>query len=250
LEHAERPLFNLIGSWTQADMKRELELWASYARRRLDTVDVVEEGAALLDQRFGQTHAGAIARAADLELAAKGLPIWSEATDSLVPQSLEPWRIYAADDGKRESPGVGLMYRYCHASENAPLTLYLYNAGLCDIKPGIDDSRFAGMVRQTLSDIDIAARSRGDSIEWLTEPLVTKLGSERDLEVQFVSSTWMLATKDGEKYASALSIRGFRGHLLKIRMTGTVAYFDSDTGQTEIDAHNMELVEFVQQLGP
>jgi hypothetical protein len=250
LEHAARPSFNLIGSWKQADIQVELELWKSFAVRGFNAEAAVEAGKTLFEERFGRALDEAIARAAEPALAARGLPIWNVATGSLVPQSLGPWRIYATEDNERQGAGLGNTYQYRQSGEDAPLTMYVYNQGEAGIEAGIGDPRLANALVRTLRDIEAAAQSRGDAIEMLMEPAVEVLRTPRGTEIQFVSSAWNVVTRDGERKTSAVSMTGFRGNILKIRLTGSETYLGSEGGRAAVTASNADVASFVEMFGP
>jgi hypothetical protein len=250
LEHRDKPQFNLTGSWKQADLQAEMELWTSFVSQQLDTVDVIDAVTALLEDRFGQTVGNATVRASDMELASQGLPVWNEATGSLVPQTLGSWQIYSAQDNERQVPGMGITYHYRHPTVDAPLTLYVFNNCLDHILPGISDPRIANVFSQSLHDIETFANLQGSKIEWLTDPLVETLRSRRESEISLVATTWNIAPKDGARTTSALSITGFCGHLLKFRMTAAEAYFEHDDGLAEVCELNLDVADFMEFFGP
>ena len=248
LEHREHPPFNLIGSWTQPDMLAEMALWAKLRLACLDTADVIDTVTDILEQRFGLSYPSLIERASHPSLAGYGLPIWNQATDSLIPQCLSHWRIRGVTD--HESPGTGLSYAFDHPDVVSSLTLYIYDRCLRDLTPGLSDPRFAAEVAQCVAEINAFADWAGNEITWYIPPVRELTHSRSGTEVPFGTTTWLIVQPDGTRLIGALSMTVFRGHFLKVRCTTTEEYGNSDECQAAFKDLTYDLADFVELFGP
>lgn len=249
LDHGHRPSFNFVGSWKEADMRAELQLWRGLRSRGGDEVDAISEITRLFENRFGLSVESATSRATNPELARKGLPIWNAASECLVPQNLGPWRIAGMSANEPSLPGLGQSYFYRGPTEDTAVTMYLYDQGLEGITAELTDPRFAQIFGQALADIEQASRARSEAVEWLTEPLMEVVRSAHGAEIPFASTTWSIIRPQGPRQVGALSITGFYRQFLKIRLTGSESHFDTEEGQAEVTAFNLALADFVEEFG-
>lgn len=248
LDHHECPSFNLIGSWTTPDLQAERALWKAVRDDKLDDTEIVDQVTGLLEQRFGLPFDSMIERAMDPTLAERALPVWNQATESLLPQTLGHWRIKGMTDSKK--PGLGQSYAYRHTDADSTLTLYLYDHGLDDIEPGISDPRLRQEVATCIVDIETLADTMGSEITWYMQPSIEVIRSHSDTEIRFVSATWLIVDADRTRRVGAFSLTGFRRNFLKIRITGAEPFVESDEGQSDTSALNLDLAQFVEQFGP
>lgn len=248
LEHHEHPPFNLVGSWTTPDMTEELALWQRARGDCLDNDEVIDMVTVLLEQRLDLPYESMLERASDPALAKRGLPIWNRPSESLIPQALGKWRITGMTDYKK--PALGASYSYRHIDADSILSLYVYDHGLNDIQPGLSDPRFARALEICVDDIKSHARNTGCELNWYTQPIQEIVRSRHDTEIPFAATTWLSIKPDQTRDVGALSLTAFRSHFLKVRITCSEPFAESDDGQADIADLNLDLADYLEMYGP
>ena len=192
----------------------------------------------------------AIGLTSRLELATHHLPLWNAATCSLVPQVLGSFRILGATDNETSNPGLGHTIRFQPESGGRYLDLYIYGRSETVVPEGARNADVFNEFSAASRDIGIFAASRGLSLVSNHEAEIETIESERGTRVEFCADCWVLVNPVEEtRQLTALSIRGFRGHFLKIRYSAPEQFVNSEEGAAELAAINSDLAEFVELYG-
>lgn len=249
LEHREHPTSNLVGSWTDDDIRKETQLWRDVRDRSEDPVEAEQIISDLLEKAYGHSYQDAVRIGEAPELAALGLPVWNQETVSLVPSNLGSCLLFKTTDYEASDTGLGRSYSY-RSSDHEDITVYIYRKGYENLRAGIQDPRVASEFRIAASDIQKMEQLGLWKIQQAIGPFVETCSSPHDVPVQFLSLGVRLSVKDGAEHSSSLSLTGFRGCFLKIRYTTSVDFVDCPAGQASVAQINTDLADFVAHFGP
>lgn len=244
-EHAPR---NLLGSWTEADITAEIELWRSFQKRRFDESEVADEIVRRLQDEYDQCVDDALQDTTDPALATNGLPIWNPDVDALVPQTLDVLRICKAIVDQPDPLGRTYTYRYPDAP--AVASLIFYPKQWIGIAPALDDPRMADAFAGAAADMMELAENRGAKPIDSIGPEEERLEGEEGIVQQVVTQLVRYANPDGSGMDEYLTMAGFRGRYFKMRLTLPSAAQDDRPEWLDVQRFNSDLATFLAFYGP
>jgi hypothetical protein len=244
-DHGEHPSINIVGSWTMQDLEREIARWTDYAKRGLNEDKVLELLSAELADRFGKSWSEALEEGSSALLASVNMPIWNEICGVLLPQALGALRIYNAEKYSKQE--AGWSYNYRLNATNQTVSITIYDAGLDDIRNGVEDPRVAEEFKKSWLVMQQRFAVNGDELiaDSVQGPTTEVLTNSHGQQVLFGSLYVEVLGPDGIRRAEALSARGFRANILKVR------YTRSGICESDLDKHpglddiNRDLADFV-----
>jgi hypothetical protein len=244
-EHREHPPINLVGSWALPDLEREIARWNDYARRGLTEDEVLELLTADLAEHFGKPWPEALEEGTSALLASVNMPIWNENCGVLLPQALGALRIYHAEQYPTQE--TGWSYNYGLSATRQTLSITIYDAGFDDIQNGIDDPRVLEEFKKSWLVMQQRFAANTDEVlaDSVQGPDAEVLTSSHGQQVLFGSLYVEVLEPDGTRRAEALSARGFRGNILKIRYTRTDINESDPEKHPGLDDVNRDLADFV-----
>lgn len=242
--HGEQPSFNLVGSWTAPDLQRELERWQSYQARRLGEDEVLQLLNDELEDRFHRTWQDALEEGTSPLLAKVNMPIWSEETGSLLPQTLGSLRIFAAEE---HGCGLGWSYSYGSPETRQKATLIIFDAGLTNLADGLEDPRLRKQFDAAWIDLLAILQANGDRLVPGTTqgPSGETLIDSQGRQLLFGSVYAEVQDSSGSIRGEALSIRGFRRSFLEVRYTRRGLDRAEEGRHPGLDRINEALADFV-----
>ncbi len=247
LREQAHPKFNITGSWSDADIKAEIELWRQARRQGLGDVDIIDSIRDKLQARFGFDLASARAVASDPHLATLGLPVWNVLTGSLMPESLGRLRIEAVADYENETPGMGMGYSYRVADESHRADLYLFTAGQCGLGDSVDDRRVASRFATEWESFQLLLRTAEANQPTQQGPSLESLQDQMGSRFSLISAMASAPSSNGD-VMSCLSITAFCNVFLKVRVTFAALDYEDETiqdwVQQVVDAFNVDLAGF------
>jgi hypothetical protein len=214
IRNREHHAINLVGSWTDPDVAREIELWRSFSTR-VDRAAIAVELKSLIEKEYGEDSAKADQLTSNLELASHGFPVWNVPCQALVPQNMGPMRIKGAT--KYDDPKLGISYAYGAPDLPISITLYLYPDTPMDASDRQNDlsKEFAS----TIHDISRFAQMKQGSITKARDPYVKTIDDRRGRTHDVMAFEAFTQTSDGQEDMTALWLTPFRGRYLKARLT-------------------------------
>lgn len=248
-EHREHPPFNVVGSWEKRDLEREIARWHDLWRRRIDETEALRLLTDELQARFGKSWEDALEEGTSSLLASVHMPVWHEATGTLLPAALGPLLIQHAE--RFDDPNLGWSYNYGRPETGQRLTVTLYDGGIEDLADGIGDPRLPEAFKLAFETLRQVAEANGCRMraDTLQGPGVERLRDERGREALFASVCVEFERDDGSRCGEALLLRVFRGHFLKVRYTQVRLLPGEAERHPELDAVNADLAEFVGHFG-
>jgi hypothetical protein len=241
------PDFNLIGSWNDADIKAEIELWSRAWRQDLGDEDVIATVRSQLEERFGFGLTSATAFATNLGLASARFPVWNELTGSLLPQVLGRLEIASATDHESQSAGTGVGYSYRAKDDSARVDLYIYSGGEHDLGDGIEDPRVRAKFEDTWDGLQSHYQLSQAKVPMQQGPMVEKLRDPLGREFTFFSVLFSVPTKTYD-VMTQLSITAFCNAFLKVRFSFPAIDLEADsipdTLRESIELFNADLAAF------
>jgi hypothetical protein len=248
LDHGAHAPFNLIGSWTVADLEVELQLWKSVETQAARGEDPIPRLLEHVAARYEIDIGDALQRGADPELAKRGMPIWDGQVHVLLPQRLGPWQISRCDRNEPAAPGLGSRYGYSHEHVPSLLSLYLYNAGEKGVLPGVLDERVVPQHHNARRDLEIA--SDGARFEWLVDAEPMGVPSPSGTTLDAIVSVARRQVEGQPPTIESVSVCGFRGGFMKLRVSMPDGFSETEAGAADLAKCNEALAEFVEQFGP
>gem|GEM_PF-3029885 len=244
-EHREHPPINLVGSWAPPDLEREIARWNDYAKRSLTEDEVLELLTGELADQFGKSWPEALEEGTSPLLASVNMPIWNESCGVLLPQAFGPLRIYHAEKYPRQE--AGWSYNYGLDATRQSLSIILCDAGLDDIEDGIDDPGIVAEFKSSWQFMQQRFEANGDELipDSAQGPGAERLIDSQGREVLFGSLYVEVVGADGVRRAEALSARGFRRSILKIRYTRSRIDESEEEKHPGLDEVNRDLADFV-----
>ncbi|MBS1136038.1 MAG: hypothetical protein H6R02_3179, partial [Burkholderiaceae bacterium] len=227
LERRDRSPFNFVGGWHSADLGDEAARWKE-ALAGLDhdaALELVDRELSLrfgreLSLRFGKTWQQAVLEGASPRLARANLPIWNEATSSLLPAHLGAMTIFRAESyaGK---PTLGWSYNYGCSGSSEKVSITLYSRGQTELLDGLSDPRLPNEIGAAWMDVRGKISVSGGHV---LDASVLGPGEESLLDrynrrVVLLSIQGQAVDADQRACFEALCMRVFRGQFLKVRYT-------------------------------
>lgn len=244
LEHRDRSPFNFVSGWHTAGIGDEAARWTE-ALAGLDHDAALELVERELSLRFGKTWQQAVLEGASPGLAQANLPIWNEATASLLPAHLGTMTIFRAESytGK---PALGWSYNYGCPGSSEKVSITLYSRGQTGLLDGLSDPRLPNEIGVAWMDV---RRKISESGGHVLDASVLGPGEESLLDrynrrVVLLSMQGQAVGADQMACFEALCMRVFRGQFLKVRYTRRTGP-EAGSGRSHLDAMKADLADFI-----
>ena len=245
LEHRDRSPFNFVGGWHTADIGDEAARWKG-ALAGLDYDAALELVDRELSLRFGKTWQQAVLEGASPRLARANLPIWNEATCSLLPAHLGAMTIFRAESyvGK---PTLGWSYNYGCPGSSEKVSITLYSRGQTELLDGLSDPRLPNEIGAAWMDVHRKVSESGGHV---LDASVLGPGEESLLDrynrrVVLLSMQGQAVDADQRACFEALCMRVFRGQFLKVRYTRRAGPEAGCSGRSHLDAMKADLADLI-----
>lgn len=245
LEHRDRSPFNFVGGWHTADVGDEAARW-NEALAGLSHDAALELVDRELSLRFGKPWQQAVLEGASPRLAQANLPIWNEATSSLMPAHLGAMTIFRAESytGK---PALGWSYNYGCPGSSEKVSITLYSRGQTGLLDGLADPRLPNEIGATWMELRCKISESGGHV---VDASVLGPGEE-DLLDRYNRSVALLSMQgqasDADRMAcfEAVCMRVFRGQFLKVRYTRRAGPDAGCGSRSHLDAMKADLADFI-----
>lgn len=249
-EHREHPPINLVGSWTPEDLDRELQRWRDYVKRDMTEEEVLDVLTLEMEDWYQKSWSEALEEGTSPLLASVAMPVWNASVGVLVPQSLGPLRIVRAESYDDDT-SLGCSYNYKSTESGQTLTLTIYSNNLANVRDGVADPRTAEHFYCCIQALAVHFESNGDQQvpDSAQGPGVEVLVDGQGREIAFGSYYVEVRSSAGIVRGEALSIRGFRGGLLKVRYTRRGLRDPDAEKHPGLDTVNRDLANFVGLFG-
>lgn len=214
--HAET---NLVGSWTLPDLQAKKARWTDYARRNLSDEQVLDALMTEYEGLYGKTWAEALVEGTTPLLASVHMPVWHEATGSLLPNALGSMIISNAE--RYENADIGWSFNYSEPGVAHHVSIVIYDAGLNDLAEGVEDPRLKEEFVKSTREIAQVAAANGETLlpETTQGPVLERLTDAHGTEVEFVGLCVDVNVGQDGRRREAISMRIFRRHFMKVRYT-------------------------------
>jgi len=245
LEHRDRSPFNFVGGWHTADVGDEAARW-NEALAGLSHDAALELVDRELSLRFGKAWQQAVLEGASPRLAQANLPIWNEATSSLLPAHLGAMTIFRAESyvGK---PALGWSYNYGCPGSSEKVSITLYSRGQTGLLDGLADPRLPNEIGATWMELRCKISEVGGDV---LDSSVLGPGEESLLD-RYNRRVALLSMQgqafDAEQMAcfKAVCMRVFRGQFLKVRYTRRAGPDAGCGSHSHLDAMKADLADFI-----
>jgi hypothetical protein len=245
LEHRDQSPFNFVGGWYAANFGDEAARW-NEALAGLDHDAALELVDRELSLRFSKTWQQAVLEGASPRLAQANLPIWNEATSSLLPAHLGAMTMFRAESyaGK---PALGCSYNYGCPGSSEKVSITLYSRGQTGLLDGLADPRLADEIGAAWMDV---RRKISESGGHMLDASVLGPGEEGLLDrynrcVALLSMQGQAVDADQRACFEAVCMRVFRGQFLKVRYTRRAGPEAGCSARSHLDAMKADLADFV-----
>jgi len=245
LERRDRSPFNFVGGWHSADLGDEAARW-NEALAGLDHDAALELVDRELSLRFGKTWQQAVLEGASPRLAQANLPIWNEATSSLLPAHLGAMTIFRAESytGK---PALGWSYNYGCPGSSEKVSITLYSRGQTGLLDGLSEPRLPNEIGAAWMDVRSKISERGGQV---LDASVIGPGEESLLDrynrrVAWLSMQGQAVDADQMACFEAVCMRVFRGQFLKVRYTRRAGPEPGCSARSHLDGMKADLADFV-----
>ena len=196
--------------------------------------------------RFGKTWQQAVLEGASPRLAQANLPIWNEATSSLLPAHLGAMTIFRAESyaGK---PALGWSYNYGCPGSSEKVSITLYSRGQTGLLDGLSDPRLPNEIGAAWMDV---RRKISESGGQVLDASVLGPGEESLLDrynrsVALLSMQGQAVDADQMACFEAVCMRVFRGQFLKVRYTRRAGPEAGCGARSHLDGMKADLADFV-----
>jgi len=245
LEHRDRSPFNFVGGWHTADLGDEAAQW-NEALAGLDHDAALELVDRELSLRFGKTWQQAVLEGASPRLAQANLPIWNEATSSLLPAHLGAMTIFRAESYSGK-PALGWSYNYGCPGSSERVSITLYSRGQTGLLDGLADPRLLNEIGAAWRDV---RRKISESGGHVVDVSVLGPGEEKLLDrynrsVALLSMQGQAVDADRMACFEAVCMRVLRGQFLKVRYTRRAGPEAGCTARSHLDAMKAGLADFI-----
>ena len=245
LERRDRSPFNFVGGWHSADLGDEAARW-NEALAGLDHDAALELVDRELSLRFGKTWQQAVLEGASPRLAQANLPIWNEATSSLLPAHLGAMTIFRAESYSGK-PALGWSYNYGCPGRSEKVSITLYSRGQTGLLDGLADPRLPNEIGAAWRDV---RRKISESGGHVVDVSVLGPGEEKLLDrynrsVALLSMQGQAVDADRMACFEAVCMRVFRGQFLKVRYTRRAGPEAGCTARSHLDAMKAGLADFI-----
>jgi hypothetical protein len=216
-EHRAHAQTNLVGSWTLPDLQAEKARWIDYAQRNLSDEQVLDALMAEYEGLYGKTWAEALVEGTTPLLASVHMPVWHEATGSLLPNALGSMIISNAE--RHDNADFGWSFYYSEPAVAHHLSIVIYDAGLNDLAEGVEDPRLKEEFVKSTREIAQVAAANGETLlpETTQGPVLERLTDVHGTEVEFVGLCVDVDVGEEDRRREAISMRIFRKHFMKVR---------------------------------
>lgn len=249
LQFGKHPPINLIGSWTNDDIVREIEAWRNIQVRGLDEEEAEETLTAYLEKTYQCDYNNCFEMVTRLSLANEHMPVWDAQTGSLLPQNFGNSVLYKARNFELQKPGLGISYCYSNIPTKELLSLFIYNSRHDDLKAGIDDPRCFEEITKCLQEAKDFSDREGTTIEIRASPFVETLEPLAE-EVKFWTTGFVLTDPENNTQNwNVLAITCFRKHFLKLRYTIPLIDGLEDSQEEAVEKINAGLADYVVNFG-
>ena len=245
LERRDRSPFNFVGGWHSADLGDEAARW-NEALAGLDHDAALELVDRELSLRFGKTWQQAVLEGASPRLAQANLPIWNEATSSLLPAHLGAMTIFRAESytGK---PALGWSYNYGCPGSSEKVSITLYSRGQTGLLDGLSEPRLPNEIGAAWMDVRSKISESGGQV---LDASVIGPGEESLLDrynrrVAWLSMQGQAVDADQMACFEAVCMRVFRGQFLKVRYTRRAGPEAGCSARSHLDGMKADLADFV-----
>jgi hypothetical protein len=245
LERRDRSPFNFVGGWHSADLGDEAARW-NEALAGLDHDAALKLVDRELSLRFGKTWQQAVLEGASPRLAQANLPIWNEATSSLLPAHLGAMTIFRAESytGK---PALGWSYNYGCPGSSEKVSITLYSRGQTGLLDGLSEPRLPNEIGAAWMDVRSKISESGGQV---LDASVIGPGEESLLDrynrrVAWLSMQGQAVDADQMACFEAVCMRVFRGQFLKVRYTRRAGPEAGCSARSHLDGMKADLADFV-----
>jgi hypothetical protein len=245
LERRDRSPFNFVGGWHTADVGDEAARWKK-ALAGFDHDSALELVQRELSLRFGKNWQQAMLEGISPRLAEAGLPIWNEATSSLLPAHLGTMTIFRAESyaGK---PALGWSYNYGCPGNSEKVSITLYSRGTTGMLDGLSDPRLPDEIAVAWMDVRHKFSESGGHV---LDASVHGPGEETVLDrynrlVGLVSMHGQAVDADQRACFEAVCMRVFRGQFLKVRYTCWAGPEAGRDAVSQLDCLKADLADFI-----
>lgn len=216
-EHRAHAETNLVGSWTLPDLQAEKARWIDYARRNLSDEQVLDALMTEYEGLYGKTWAEALVEGTTPLLASVHMPVWHEATGSLLPNAFGSMIISNAE--RYDNADFGWSFNYSEPGVAHHVSIVLYDAGLKDLADGVEDPRLKEEFVKSMRHIAQFAAANGETLlpETTQGPVFERLTDAHGTEVEFVGLCVDVDVGEEDRRREAISMRIFRKHFMKVR---------------------------------